>query len=136
MPIMEWDSSLDIGVDAMNDEHKDILEAMNRIHDAAQAGRTGDDINRLVARLGDVCVRHFHDEEAYMASIGFPDLKIHALVHKDLLDRFSGHAAEIKAAGGQVEQGFFHFLRYWLRAHIKGIDRKYGEHAAAASKAA
>lgn len=136
MPIMEWDSSLDVGVDAMNDEHKQILDAMNRIHDAVHAGWTGNDINRLVDRLGQVCVAHFRDEEAYMASIGFPGLKTHATIHKDLLDRFAGYAAHIKAAGGEVEQGYFHFLRYWLRAHIKGIDTKYGAHAATRSRVA
>lgn len=136
MPIMEWDSSLDIGVGAMNDEHKQILSAMNRIYDAAEAGRTGEEINRLVERLGDVCIRHFQDEEAYMASIGFPDLAVHRIMHQDLLKRFSAFAAEIKAAGGRADQGFFYFLRYWLKAHIKGIDCKYGRHAAAHSHAA
>ncbi|HZV57616.1 MAG TPA: hemerythrin family protein [Sphingobium sp.] len=130
MPIMEWDNSLDIGVRAMNDDHKEILDAMNRIFDATKAGRTGDEINRLVERLGQVCVRHFRDEEAYMASIGFPGLTNHSLVHRALLERYAGHAAEIKAAGGRADEAFFHFLRHWLRSHIKGIDRKYGEHAA------
>lgn len=129
MPIMEWDDSLDIGVEAMNDEHRQILNAMNRIFDVAETGRTGEEINQLVARLGAVCVRHFADEEAYMAAIGFPGLAIHRIMHQDLLKRFQTHATEIREAGGRADQGFFYFLRYWLRAHIKGIDCKYADHA-------
>jgi hemerythrin-like metal-binding protein len=125
MPIMEWDASLDLGVDAMNDEHKQILDAMNRIYDATQAGRSGIEINRLVDQLGEVCARHFADEEAYMARIGYTGLTIHRLIHQELLERFAGHAAEIRAAGGHADRNFFHFLRHWLTAHIKGIDRKY-----------
>jgi hemerythrin-like metal-binding protein len=136
MPIMEWDNSLDIGVGAMNDEHKQILDAMNRIYDAAQAGRTGEEINRLVGLLGDVCVRHFKDEEAYMEGIDFPGLAVHRIVHQDLLKRFATHAEAIREAGGRATDDFFYFLRYWLRAHIKGIDRKYGEHAGARRRAA
>ena len=30
---------------------------------------------------------------------------------------------------------FFNFLQLWLSAHIKNIDRKYGEHAAQAGRA-
>ena len=136
MPIMLWDSSLDVGVGAMNDEHKLILDAMNRIFDAAQAGRTGDDINRLVDRLGAVCVQHFADEEAYMASIGYPALRNHKFIHEALLERYGQHAAQIRAAGGKTDHGFFHFLRHWLQSHIKGIDTKYAEHGRAGSRAA
>ena len=35
MPLMQWDESLDIGVPDMNDDHRDILAAMNRIYDAS-----------------------------------------------------------------------------------------------------
>jgi hemerythrin-like metal-binding protein len=136
MPIMTWDQSLDIDVSAMNDEHKQILDAMNRIHDATEAGRTGEEINRLVARLGAICVAHFKDEEAYMASIGYPGLTNHKFVHVRLLERYADHAAQIKAAGGCADHSFFHFLRHWLTSHIKGIDIKYGEHAANATRAA
>jgi hemerythrin len=133
MPIMQWDASLDIGVSAMNDEHQQILDAMNRIYDATEAGRVGEEVNRLVERLGAVCVKHFKDEEAYMASIGFPGLANHKLIHGDLLDRYGRHAGEIRAAGGRADGQFFHFLRHWLTAHIKGIDRKYGDHARGAA---
>jgi len=136
MPIMTWDSSLDVGVAAMNHEHQDILDAMNRIYDASEAGRTGDEINRLVARLGTVCADHFRDEEAYMARIDYPARKNHGLIHEELLTRFTHHAAEIRAAGGRADGAFFHFLRHWLTSHIKGIDRKYGEHAASGRHAA
>jgi len=136
MPIMEWDSSLDVGVEAMNDEHRQILDAMNHIYDAGQAGGTGSEINRLVERLEAVCVRHFADEEAYMASIGYPGLRNHKFIHEELLERFAGHAAEIRAAGGLADQRFFHFLRHWLTAHIKGIDRKYSGLAASGTRAA
>lgn len=136
MPIMQWDSSLDVGVGAMNDEHKQILDAMNRIYDATEAGRSGDEINRLVERLGAVCVRHFTDEEAYMASIGYPGLRNHKLIHQDLLERYGRHSAEIRAAGGRADHRFFHFLRHWLQSHIKGIDTKYAAHGAAGPRAA
>ena len=131
MPIMNWDQTLDVGVESMNSEHREILDAMNRIYDADQTGQHGDVINSLVGRLGSVCVRHFADEEKFMAKIGFPTLENHKLVHAKLLRDFSAHAAAIKAADGTVTEGFFTFLKFWLSAHIKGIDIKYGAHAKA-----
>ena len=129
MPIMIWDKSLDIGVEAMNEDHREILSAMNEIYDAHTAGRPGTAINRLVSRLGDVCVHHFADEEKYMLSINFPGLVNHKLIHEKLLTTYAKHAADIKAAGGKANDAFFHFLRHWLSSHIRGIDTKYAEHA-------
>ncbi len=129
MPIMSWDPSLDLGVASMNDEHREILEVMNRIYDAQAQGRSGAAIDQLVARLGAVCTRHFADEEAYMAQIGYPGLSTHRQLHQQLLERVGRHALEIKMAGGKAPEAFFDFLRFWLTSHIKGIDGKYAAHA-------
>jgi hemerythrin len=129
MPIMNWDNALDVGVEAMNKEHRDILDAMNVIFDAHEAGQRGEIINKHVARLGAVCVRHFADEERFMEDTGFPGLNTHRLIHEKLLQDLSSHAASILAAGGTANEDFFGFLRRWLVAHIKGIDTKYGAYA-------
>lgn len=127
MPLMQWDESLDIGVPDMNDDHRDILAAMNRIYDAN--GKGGHEINKLVQELADVCVRHFRDEEAYMERIGYPDLATHRMLHQRLLTRYGEHARQIREAGGVVDRDFLQFLSFWLTSHIKGVDVKYGNHA-------
>jgi len=102
MPLMNWDSSLDVGVDKMNDEHQQILSLMNHIYDAREAVRSGPDVIALVDRLGQVTIDHFRDEEAYMEQIGYAGIASHKLIHKDLLDKFTGYASDIKGSGGQV----------------------------------
>ena len=129
MPIMNWDKSLDIGVVDMNDDHKEILAVMNAIYDAASQGRTGSAINDLVDKLAKVCVSHFADEEKYMASIAFPGIETHKLIHKKLLSDYAAHAETIKKAGGTTNEDFFFFLKRWLTSHIKGIDIKYADHS-------
>ncbi|WP_264443227.1 bacteriohemerythrin [Novosphingobium sp. JCM 18896] len=136
MPLMNWDQSLDIGVEKMNAEHRDILDAMNIVYDGANAGQSGPAMMAKIARLGDITTRHFADEEAYLARIGYPELEIHKGIHKKLLDDFAVHAQAIAAAGGVPTSAFFTFLRLWLSAHIKCIDLKYGNYAKSAQKAA
>lgn len=129
MPLMTWDSSLDVGVADMNREHQQILDLMNKIYDAREAGDTGASIITLVDRLAQVTVDHFRDEEAYMEKTGYAGLASHKLIHKDLLEKFTGFADEIKACGGAVPDRFLTFLKLWLSAHIRGIDMKYGPKA-------
>lgn len=128
MPLMNWDPSLDIGVDAMNRDHQKILDLMNRIFDTREKG--GSAVNFLVQQLGALCVRHFKDEEAFMTSIGFPDLESHKRVHARLLNRYAEFAETIQRSDGKPPEEFFQFLRLWLSSHIKCIDIKYGEHNA------
>lgn len=135
MPIMLWDKSLDVGVPAMNHGHEEILAAMNRIYDADAQGVHGPAINDMVARLGEVCIGHFADEERFMERIGYPDLDRHKQLHARLLEQFAKHAADIKAEHGRPSAEFFNFLKFWLTSHIKGIDMKYSVHAGARSVA-
>jgi hemerythrin len=136
VPLMNWDQSLDIGVEPMNREHRDILDAMNAVYDGANAGQSGSAMMAKIVRLGDVTARHFADEEVYMAKIGYPGLANHKGIHKKLLDDFAGHTQAIAAAGGVPYSAFFGFLRLWLSAHIKCIDLKYGDFSRGAAKAA
>jgi hemerythrin len=125
MSLMEWSSALDVGVEAMNSEHKQILDLMNRIASAAEAGQTGSAVTQLVDQLAAVTVAHFSDEEAYMASIGYEGLASHKLIHADLLTKYTAFAEQIHRDGGHLPENFLMFLKLWLTAHIKGIDMKY-----------
>lgn len=134
MPIMEWDDSLDVGVPTMNREHQGLLNIMNRLFDAVERGEEGPKVIAMVDELGKATVSHFASKERYFDSIGFPDAAVHKAIHKKLLTQFGESAAEIKANNGKVSRKFFDFLRYWLSAHIRGIDVKYGAHSASARK--
>lgn len=125
MALMEWNSELDVGVQKMNDEHKDILDVMNQLYDAKQAGKSGPYIVKIVEELGRITSDHFASEEAYMESINYPELTSHKLIHKSLLEKYTQHYEEIKRSNGDMHDAFFHFLKLWLTAHIKGIDMKY-----------
>ena len=106
---------------------------MNRLHDAHAEGKTGRDIHNILDAPGDATVRHFADEEAYVETLDYAKLRIHELIHEDLLKRFGAFSEEIHAKNGVVREGVFLFLKHWLTAHIKGIDMEYGKASPLAS---
>lgn len=134
MPLMQWDKTLDIGVTAMNDEHHGLLDIMNELYDAHAAGGQGPAINALIAKLGAACTEHFAHEEAYMQRVRYPGFDSHKLLHTKLLTRYGELAAEVRASGGKANNEFFHFLKFWLNSHIKGVDTKYAVHATGISR--
>lgn len=129
MTIMNWDQSLDVGVEKMNDEHKGLLVLMNKLHDLYENGETGSAILTTMRRLGAATAAHFKDEEEFMQSIGYDRFDSHKRIHTELLQRYGDFMEKAEAAGGKVDDEFFKFLKFWLSAHIKGIDVKYGEFA-------
>ncbi len=127
-----WDTSAyGLNVPEMDREHEVLIGHMNTVHSLheSRAGRAviAAALDELVAYTR----RHFADEEAYMARVGFPGLRIHAGIHRQLLERIGAFAAEFTRTGALSDE-FFVFLKMWLKAHICGIDSKYAQRSAVA----
>lgn len=125
MPLMRWDESLDVGVEAMNDEHKHIVDLMNRIRDESEAGLAGGRMIELTEDLERATLEHFIDEEAYMASIDYDGLSSHRLAHEELSRKLSYFCDETEENNGRISHAFLMFMMLWLQGHMKGVDMKY-----------
>ena len=129
MSYFAWDPDLDVGVEAMNDQHKELIAMMEGVYQKNISATDKKDILQSVAALMDFVVKHFHDEEMYMASIGFPGLKVHKKIHQNLLtdlnrliDNYTSNDDEI-----HLSEEFMAFLNLWIITHIMAVDTKYGE---------
>lgn len=126
MTVLAWDPArFDVGVAKMNAEHEVLVGLMNAIHDRATAGARKSELDGLFQKLAQATVAHFADEEAYLASVGFADLKTHKTIHARLLQDFTAHKAKFDAGDGKIERAFFDFLSLWLRSHICHVDMRY-----------
>lgn len=125
----QWDQArYGIGVPAMDQEHQILIGLMNKVHVLHQSGAQRSALAKALAELVSYTQKHFADEEALMSKIGFPSLRTHAMIHKQLLERIGTFAAEFERTG-KLTQEFFAFLKQWLKAHINGIDIKYSQHS-------
>ncbi len=128
----EWDQAkYSVEVPQMDLGHQAIIASMNKLFSLSESGAASVQLGRVFAELVQLTVKHFAEEEAYMESIHFPDLGKHKLIHKSLLASVMSHKEKFDNAG-KFERDFFDFLRMWLKAHICGIDVKYGKHRLAA----
>ncbi|MCB9060142.1 MAG: hemerythrin family protein [Halobacteriovoraceae bacterium] len=126
MEIMPWGPELDVNVPSMNEQHKQILSLMNELYDLHHKNSHYDEMFPVLEKLVHTTQSHFKDEEAYMKSINFEGLEPHKLIHENLLKDLSEHLMNFKVTR-RLDDSFFTFLKVWLSAHIKGIDKKYGE---------
>jgi hemerythrin-like metal-binding protein len=128
----EWDQAkYSVEVPQMDREHQAIIASMNKLFSMSESGAASAQLGRVFAELVQLTVKHFADEEAYMESIHYAGLGSHKLIHKSLLASVMSHKEKFDRTG-KFERDFFDFLRMWLKAHICGIDVKYGRDRLAA----
>ena len=130
MSLLQWKDQFALGVASMDKEHRDLVDAMNRVFELDQQQAGKQTVDGAIQRLMQLTVKHFQDEERHMEAIGFPDLQRHARIHADMLRQVGEHYAAFQKGDGRVAKSFFDFLVHWLAAHICHIDRKYADYGA------
>lgn len=130
MSEFEWNEQLRLGVDPMDKDHQKIIALMNELERAKERNANFSVLDRAFKALADFTNEHFRDEEVYMESIGFKQLTSHKLIHERLLNTLQQHYLDFKQSQ-KLSEEVFTFLRFWLKSHICGIDKKYAELAAA-----
>ena len=126
MAYFVWDEDLDVGVEAMNDQHKHLIDLMEVVYEKNAAGAPREDLLAAVDELGSFVIQHFRDEEAMMAEQNFPGLEAHQQLHANLLKDFTSHTEAFRNSDQRVlPEDFMAFLSLWINTHIMAIDTKY-----------
>lgn len=122
-----WDPQrLDLKVPEMDNEHKKLVEIMNRLYQKNTENAPKLELSRIINELADFVVVHFQHEELYMEKIRFPGLLNHKGIHQRLLSQLRQHKTEYDSgSGSKISEKFFDFLTLWLSAHIQHIDMQY-----------
>ena len=121
---MVWTKNYELGITAIDAQHKRIVDFINELDDIANFPESNDRKENLRRVLGEVNIyieSHFGYEEVLLKKVGFPDFERHKQVHELFNKRHKGYtelieikrniAAEICAA-----------LEQWLVYHIKVED--------------
>jgi diguanylate cyclase (GGDEF)-like protein/hemerythrin-like metal-binding protein len=125
MPVrMPWLSIMELGHEALDDQHQSIADAVNGIIEAMANGREATAMADGLARLESLAREHFAHEEALMAESKLACAEKHSASHQRLL-------AALPSLKTQIGEGSFstavQSLRKWLLDHIRNDDRELVE---------
>jgi len=86
MNLIQWLDADDLGHDAIDREHRDIVDALNEAIKAFN-DREGEACSTAIESAVDTIRRHFSNEEAILLDLGYRgnDFKNHAAYHERLL---------------------------------------------------
>ena len=120
------------GIDLVDNEHRRLFEIIHDTNDLIHAELLHDkydEIMRLLAELKDYTEIHFHDEEALMERIQYPELDAQKRAHTAFVERLVEiDLTELDDMDDNQQEyliDLIQFLAGWL---ILGSDKKIGEY--------
>jgi hemerythrin len=125
-----WNNKLVLGVDIMDNEHKILVEKINKLVVSLEEQYVKEEKSGLLAAFHELAAytqEHFAHEEKFMQSINYDQFTSHKKIHEKLLSQVGAYGKQIEN-GTLDDQKLISFLRNWLISHIMGVDMQYAAH--------
>lgn len=124
MSLMQWRVNYSVGVQSMDDEHRELIELINNLYSKLRQETENEEIER---RLGDIVAAismHFALEERLMRAHEYAEYAAHKEDHEELLDQIYELADEFLSdpdTGGELLEKR---LSDWFAVHFAGFDAR------------
>jgi hemerythrin len=118
---------MSVGVSAMDDDHKKLIDIINQLHDGIAAGHKKEVLAAVLDQLVDYTKFHFAKEEELLLKANYLAVATQKMEHASFISRISNMQERFKSAPvAMLDLELMSFLRNWLLTHIQGSDKKYG----------
>jgi len=87
MMISQWDEKYSLHVEKIDNQHKELFR-LSAVVESLDERTTKEEVKKLLNSFFIYMREHFHDEEAYMESVGYPLLKKHRQLHHEIIEDF------------------------------------------------
>jgi hemerythrin-like metal-binding protein len=125
MAFLTWTSEYSVGVEAMDRQHRHLVDLINQLHTAMKNGAPRSEIHDVFQGLAVYTQQHFTAEEAFMQRTGYQGLQGHQAQHRELISSLGILWKDFQAGRMTVSLELMKFLKQWLLNHILNSDRKY-----------
>ena len=124
MALIEWKSHYSVGVEAVDHEHREMIDLINETHERLVAGAAKPDVSAFLGEIFRGISAHFALEETIMRAHRYDHLDQHKEAHETLLedirDIMDGYEADPEGASRELSQR----LDDWFTLHFKTHDAR------------
>ncbi len=125
--LLEWNQDFHLGVEEIDEQHEQLVNLLNRLHDAIHARKGSQAVQSTLNDLVQYTADHFRDEEKLMTEAGYPGYAGHKQIHEDLVTQVVDLQQKLATGQASVTFELMHFLRVWLVRHIGETDRAFAD---------
>jgi len=129
MEVVTWTDDFLIGVDLIDNQHKELFNRLNALGSALWDGKGKDVVGEHIEFLSEYVKQHFADEEALMLQNNYPGYD----EQKDQHEKYVEYVASMRKkleSGETTSSDAIEVLNQtcdWLRNHIKVVDARIGD---------
>jgi hemerythrin len=99
---MPWSPSLSVGIELLDNQHKEWIERAEELFDAGKKNQAREYIGEMLDFLEAYTKKHFRDEEKYMREIRYPEYEEQRKAHAAFVERLAKLKADYKESGGNI----------------------------------
>ncbi len=121
---IEWNDSLETGVEIIDDQHKEIFSRVDTLVNLSEEKKKKE-IEKMLRFLGGYVVEHFSAEEEYMIDFNYPEYDFHKEEHMQFLKSYKVLMKEYKKKGATpaMINDTQNKVISWLYDHIMRTDK-------------
>jgi hemerythrin len=126
---IEWDDSLSVNVELIDEQHKMLIQRLADLSDAFRRGLEQNKVMQTLEFMIDYTDFHFSAEEKVMEENDYPGLEEQKQQHEEFRTTLDNIVEDYKEEGTTtaIATEINVFLLNWLIKHIKGSDTKLGK---------
>lgn len=117
MALIEWSDKLALGVDRMDDTHREFVDLLNTLHAASD-----EDYIALLDQFIEHTVAHFEQEKRWMTEIEFPPAHCHLDEHEGVLNIMRDVRKMVAEGKREVGRVLTRELAPWFENHAATMD--------------
>lgn len=123
----EFTKKLETGNSIIDNEHRELIQAVNKLLAACSAGKGRASMDETISFLNNYVNQHFSHEEQLQKQSGYPGLAAHRTFHEKYKQTLKEITSRISVSGPTiVELGKLNGHISLLISHISTEDKKLG----------
>lgn len=125
MPLLHWRQNMSLGHEALDADHKHLIDLMNRLHYMMLAGDEAAAIKSTLDDLLHFVQYHFEREEGLMRRCSYPHREAHKRLHHELAERLRMFQSAYEWSPETFDRAeFYDFVTDWLLVHFLCEDMR------------
>ncbi len=132
MALIEWKDHYSVGIDAVDHEHREMIDLINEVHEKLTADTGQVDVTGFLGEIFRAISAHFALEEKFMREHRYDHLARHKEAHEALLeeirDIMEDYAADPATASQRLSDKLDHWFTEHFRTHDARLHHRLGTH--------
>jgi hemerythrin len=125
MSLVKWTDRYSVGVEEIDNQHKQLVSLLNDLFNAMRVGQANAVLGGIINQMIRYAQIHFATEEKYFDEFGFEFAADHKAEHQQFVEKVVDFKREFDKGNIVLSMKVFNFLKSWLNDHILNEDQKY-----------